>query len=322
MRHMKKILLTVLTILTALSLNAQPGVVFEIKDGLYDMPLKASMEVQVSRLLTAINSAAQQGGDVNFSGINIDDMASFSVASLWSNVHFRTFDEEIVTSALTLKSGENIRGYQVRGIEIEMIPIDDTYKDDLAQEVCIDFDKSGKIVDFNLAIGVNQYIKLFREGVDLDDIDQRMQILHYIEQFKKAYNTKNIKFMEDIFSEDALIITGKVIKRVKSDIPLPPEIQYTKYNKQQYLNNLRKVFARNGYINVNFLDIRVRRHGAKPNYYGVTLKQDWNSSTYSDEGILFLIWDFSDEDAPKIHVRTWQPLEDQKVFSLSDFKLP
>ncbi|MBQ7253360.1 MAG: nuclear transport factor 2 family protein [Bacteroidales bacterium] len=319
---MKKILLTVLTILTALSLNAQPGVVFEIKDGLYDMPLKASMEVQVSRLLTAINSAAQQGGDVNFSGINIDDMASFSVASLWSNVHFRTFDEEIVTSALTLKSGENIRGYQVRGIEIEMIPIDDTYKDDLAQEVCIDFDKSGKIVDFNLAIGVNQYIKLFREGVDLDDIDQRMQILHYIEQFKKAYNTKNIKFMEDIFSEDALIITGKVIKRVKSDIPLPPEIQYTKYNKQQYLNNLRKVFARNGYINVNFLDIRVRRHGAKPNYYGVTLKQDWNSSTYSDEGILFLIWDFSDEDAPKIHVRTWQPLEDQKVFSLSDFKLP
>ena len=29
---MKKILLTVLTILTALSLNAQPGVVFEIKE--------------------------------------------------------------------------------------------------------------------------------------------------------------------------------------------------------------------------------------------------------------------------------------------------
>ena len=223
---------------------------------------------------------------------------------------------------MTLKSGGNIRGYQIRGIEIEMLPIDDTFKDDLAQEVCIDFDKSGKIIDFNLAIGVNQYLRLFREGVELDDLDQRLQILNYVQQFKNAYNTKNIKFMEDIFSEDALIITGKVIKRVKSDIPLPPEIQYTKYNKQQYLNNLRKVFARNGYININFSDIRIRRHGAKPNYYGVTLKQDWNSSTYSDEGILFLIWDFTDEDAPKIHVRTWQPLEDQKVFSLSDFKLP
>lgn len=319
---MKRILLTALTILIVLSLNARSSVVFEIKDGLYDMPLKARMEAQVSSLLTAINSAAEQGGDVIFSGIDIDDMASFSVASLWSNVHFRTFDEEIVTSALTLKSGGNIRGYQVRGIEIEMLPIDDTFKDDLAQEVCIDFDKSGKIIDFNLAIGVNQYLRLFREGVELDDLDQRLQILNYVQQFKNAYNTKNIKFMEDIFSEDALIITGKVIKRVKSDIPLPPEIQYTKYNKQQYLNNLRKVFARNGYININFSDIRIRRHGAKPNYYGVTLKQDWNSSTYSDEGILFLIWDFTDEDAPKIHVRTWQPLEDQKVFSLSDFKLP
>ena len=171
---MKRILLTALTILIVLSLNARSSVVFEIKDGLYDMPLKARMEAQVSSLLTAINSAAEQGGDVNFSGINIDDMASFSVASLWSNVHFRTFDEEIVTSALTLKSGGNIRGYQVRGIEIEMLPIDDTFKDDLAQEVCIDFDKSGKIIDFNLAIGVNQYLRLFREGVELDDLDQRL----------------------------------------------------------------------------------------------------------------------------------------------------
>ena len=30
---------------------------------------------------------------------------------------------------------------------------------------------------------------------------------------------------------------------------------------------------------------------------------------YSDEGYLFLVWDFSDEENPKIHVRTWQPLE-------------
>ena len=79
---MKRILLTALTILIVLSLNARSSVVFEIKDGLYDMPLKARMEAQVSSLLTAINSAAEQGGDVNFSGINIDDMASFSVASL------------------------------------------------------------------------------------------------------------------------------------------------------------------------------------------------------------------------------------------------
>ena len=65
------------------------------------------------------------------------------------------------------------------------------------------------------------------------------------------------------------------------------------------------------------------RHGAKPNFYGVTLVQHWNSSTYSDKGILFLVWDCTDEDQPKIHVRTWQPMEtpENEVFTLSDIKL-
>ena len=319
---MKRISLAIMAILASFGLYAQSNVRFEIDGGLYDPGLKAKIEGQVSRLLSAINYAAETGGAVNFSGIDIDDMASFSVASLWANVHFRTFDDDIITKAIMLKSGGNLRGYEVREIEIEMLPLDDTYNDDKVKEVCIDFDKTGKIIDFNLAIGMNQYQQFFREGTELDDLDRRWQILNYVEQFMTAYCEKNINFMEAIFSEDALIITGKVIKRVKSDIPLPPEIQYTKYNKQQYLSNLRKVFARNAYIKVVFTDIRIKRHGAKPNYYGVTLRQSWNSSTYSDEGTLFLIWDFSDEEAPKIHVRTWQPLEDQNIFTLTNFKLP
>lgn len=301
--------------------NAQ-NVDFGITDGLSDTMLKARMEKQVSRLLTAINTAADRGSAVNFSGIDIDDMASFSIAMLWGNVHFRTFDEEILTRALTLKNAGRIRGYQVRDIEIEMIPLDDTYKDEKVQEICIDFDTSGKIIDFNLTLGINQYVRIFREGTELDDLDRRMQILHYVEQLRNAYNQKDLRFMDAIFSDDALIITGKVIRRMKSEVNIPVEIQYTKQNKQQYLNGLRRVFANNSYINVKFDDIMIKRHGAKPDYYGVTLTQHWNSSSYHDEGILFLIWDFSNEDEPKIHVRTWQPTEDSRVFTLNDFKLP
>lgn len=295
---------------------------FGITDGLSDTMLKARMEKQVSRLLTAINTAAYRGSAVNFSGIDIDDMASFSIAMLWGNVHFRTFDEEILTRALTLKNAGRILGYQVRDIEIEMIPLDDTYKDEKVQEICIDFDTSGKIIDFNLTLGINQYVRIFREGTELDDLDRRMQILHYVEQLRNAYNQKDLRFMDAIFSDDALIITGKVIRRMKSEVNIPVEIQYTKQNKQQYLNGLRRVFANNSYINVKFDDIMIKRHGAKPDYYGVTLTQHWNSSSYHDEGILFLIWDFSNEDEPKIHVRTWQPTEDSRVFTLNDFKLP
>lgn len=128
--------------------------------------------------------------------------------------------------------------------------------------------------------------------------------------------------MEKVFSEDALIVTGKVMKRVDCEIP-KPKVEYTTMGKQQYLANLRRVFARNSYINVHFDGISLRRHASKPNFYGVTLVQRWSSTTYSDEGIVFIIWDFSDEERPKILVRTWQPMEvdDNEVFKLKDFKL-
>ncbi|MCI6830321.1 MAG: hypothetical protein MR924_13905, partial [Prevotella sp.] len=42
--------------------------------------------------------------------------------------------------------------------------------------------------------------------------------------------------------------------------------------------------------------------------YGVRLHQSWKSSTYSDEGYLFLLWEFPEDGSdPIIHVRTWQP---------------
>jgi len=144
-----------------------------------------------------------------------------------------------------------------------------------------------------------------------------------VEQFRNAYCQKDINFMDQVFSEDALIITGKVMKSVKYE---GPKVEYSVKNKQQYLNNLRGVFAKNKYINVHFDDISVVRHGSKPNFYGVTLRQGWRSSTYSDDGVVFIVWDFTDEFAPKILVRTWQSLEEvdelgNKVFDIQDFKL-
>lgn len=323
---MKKILTITLSFLAGILLaGAQDKVEFELVDGISEGALKTRMESQASRLLTAIYSAQSASQAVNFSGLDIDDMASHSIAMLWENVHFRTMDDEIVTSCLTLKNGGRTRGYQVRNIEIEMKPLDSTYTDAKVQEICIDFDTKGRIVDFNLTLGVNQYMRIMREGVELDDLDRRMQILHYVEQFRNAYNQKDLAFMDAVFSEDALIITGKVIRRIpnESGIGVRPEIQYSKQSKEQYLQNLKRVFARQGYINVKFDDIKVMRHGANPNFYGVTLIQHWNSSTYSDEGILFLVWDFTNQDQPKIDVRTWQPMEtsENEIFTLDSFKI-
>ena len=89
-------------------------------------------------------------------------------------------------------------------------------------------------------------------------------------------------------------------------------------------------------IRVDFDDIKVVRHvNPAPEYkrcYGVTLHQSYKSGTYSDEGYLFLLWDFTDENKPKIHVRTWQPdayskdgktkerITEDEIFSIADFE--
>ena len=210
LNKMKKIFFIAVLSFMFSMVSAQNNVDFEIADGLSNATLRTRMEQQVSKLLTAINTAESNGRNVNFNGIDIDDMASHSIVMLWGNVRFRTLDDEIVTNCIRLGGGQ-FSGWQVRNIEVEMKPLDETYKGNKIQEVSIDFDKNGRIVDFNFTLGINQYMRIIKEGEELDDLDRRMQILHYVEQFRNAYNQKDINFMDAVFSEDALIITGKVI---------------------------------------------------------------------------------------------------------------
>ncbi|MBR3827676.1 MAG: nuclear transport factor 2 family protein [Bacteroidales bacterium] len=320
---MKRIIMYMLALVLTLGANAQDAVNFEISDGVTNPALKSNIERNTSMLLSAINQAESSGKDINYSGINIDNLASQSIGMMWNNVHFRIVDDDIVEHCLQIKSSTGaVIEYQVRNIAVEMKPFDDSYDGDINQEVCINYDRQGNITDFNITMGVQQYMSIIREGERLNDADRRIQILQWVERFKMAYIQKNMSFMEDVFSDDALIVTGRVVKRVHSDIK-PVSVEYTSYGKQQYLKHLKGVFARNSYINVKFDDIEIVRHGAKPNYYGVTLKQGWFTKNYSDEGILFIIWDFSDELHPQILVRTWQPMEvdENDIFTLSNFKL-
>lgn len=310
---------------SALQAQDDNSVLFEFSDGIENMTLKAKMEKQLMNLLTAINTAEAMGTDINYSNVDIDPLASQTIGLTWNNVHFRTEDNDIVEHCIRLqKKNGMLRGYQVRNIGVSMIPLNDTYNSEMRREICVDFSTTGRIVDFNFAMETQTYTRLMKEGVRLDDLDRRLQIIHWCEQFKKAYNDKNINFMENIFSDDALIITGKLtMKREKNDLGMTSnKVEYITQSKKQYLGKLRAMFNRpNYYINVQFDEYEIKRHAAKPNFYGVTLKQKWHASNYSDEGIVFLVWDFSNEDTPKIHVRTWQPLN-QERFSLGDFRLP
>lgn len=319
---MKKLLCFLFGLFVMLSGYAQK-VNFEFSDGIEEGILKTKMEQQMSSLLSAINEANAVNADVNFSSIDITDDASASLTMTWEQVHFSIEDDDIVDHCISLpgKSG----GFRIQNIGVLMNPKEESgYDGEKRREIYIDFDKTGKIVDFNFTMGMNMYTEILKKGEELGDLDRRMQIIDWCEHFAKAYCDKNMKFMQTIFSDDAIIITGKMtMQRVRTDMGMKDQakVKYVQQTKAQYLSNLSKVFASNNYVNVKFDDYTVIRHGAKPNYYGVTLRQKWHTARYSDEGTVFLIWDFTNEEAPRILVRTWQPTT-EKAFKMGDFKLP
>lgn len=319
---MKKLLCFLFGLFVMLSGYAQK-VNFEFSDGIEEGTLKTKMEHQMSSLLSAINEANAVNADVNFSGIDITDDASASLTMTWEQVHFSIEDDDIVDHCISLpgKSG----GFRIQNIGVLMNPKEESgYDGEKRREIYIDFDKTGKIVDFNFTLGMNMYTEILKKSEELGDLDRRMQIIDWCEHFAKAYCDKNMKFMQTIFSDDAIIITGKMtMQRVRTDMGMKDQakVKYVQQTKAQYLSNLSKVFASNNYVNVKFDDYTVIRHGAKPNYYGVTLRQKWHTARYSDEGTVFLIWDFTNEEAPRILVRTWQPTT-EKAFKMGDFKLP
>lgn len=321
---MRKLLLFVIVALFAIQGRAD-NVTFTVSDGIDNAGIKSKIESEVSRMLTEINAAQEAGRSLNFSAMgNIETRVQQSMAMLWENSPFVCTDEEIIEHCLTTGTG-----YQVRNIPLMMKPTGEReFGEDEYQEAVISFDKQGNVESFYLSISMNLYMNVIKSNLELTDLRRRQLILDYVEQFRTAYNQKDINFLNQVFSDDALIITGKVITTKHAEGFTSQKIQYNKQSKEQYIKNLKGVFARNSYIKVTFDEIQVMRHPVNPNFYGVTLLQGWTSGKYHDDGYLFLLWDFTNEDAPQIHVRTWQPdkiggkpLPKDEVFSLGDFDI-
>lgn len=320
---MRRLFVVCVAFIAAIAAQAN-DVIFTISDGIDNATIKSKIENSVSRMLSEINAAQTSGRSLNFSAMGVNTSVQQSMAMLWENSPFVCVDEEIIEHCITTGTG-----YQVRNIPLMMKPTGEReFNEEEYQEAVISFDRQGNVESFYLSISMNLYMNVIKSNLELTDLRRRQMILDYVEQFRTAYNKKDIKFLNQVFSEDALIITGKVITTKHAEGFTSQKIQYNKQSKEQYIKNLRGVFQRNSYIKVTFDDIEVMRHPINPNFYGVTLLQGWTSGKYHDDGYLFLLWDFTDEKAPQIHVRTWQPdklngkpLPKEDVFSLRDFDI-
>ena len=291
-----------------------------------DEVVKERVQQSLTKLLTEVNMAQFERRQPELVGCGLDGGAVSDVMALWKTSPFRCAETEVIEKCLQTPSG-----YQVRNIPLVMEPLDpEAYGDDTYQEAVVNFSRSGEITGVYFAIGMHLYSKVIRSNITVTDLRRRQVILDFVENFRTAYNRKDLVFLDQVFSDNALIITGKVVKSVKGgDNPfrLNHDIEYKRQTKQEYMANLRNVFNSNKMIRVIFDDIKVVKHPAKEHYYGVTLKQGFTSDRYHDVGYVFLLMDFKDETNPMIHVRTWQPdkyedgtdLPADKIFSLSDF---
>ncbi len=272
-------------------------------------------ERNLAAVLTEINRAQKAQVPVSVKYLQMDDFSKKSLARLWAVTPFYCDDEEVVERCWIFKDGSMM----VSHIPLIITPEEEDFGLGTYQEAVVEFDNRGNLTDFRFALDAQTAESMERCGSVVDK-EKQMIILQYVERFRTAYNMKDIQTIEDMFSDDALIITGKVVmKRKMSDSQHSSfKVEYTKQNNQQYISNLKRAFLRNKWIDVKFSQIGengevggcqgITRSAKDPTKYGVRLHQSWRSSNYSDEGYLFLLWDFpEDGGAPIIHVRTWQP---------------
>lgn len=265
-------------------------------------------------VLSEINRAQQSKEVLTTKYLPMDDFALKSLIRLWAVTPFYCDDAEVVERCWVFKDGSMM----VSHIPLIITPEDESFGFGNYQEAVVEFDKTGKITDFRLALSAQMTESLERCGSTVEK-EMQMIILQYVERFRTAYNQKDIQTIEQMFSDDALIITGKVTMSRASEMkPATQKVEYTKQSKQQYIRNLKLAFARNKWIDVKFSQIGengeqggcsgITRSNIDPTKYGIRLRQEWKSSNYSDEGYLFLLWEFpKDGGSPVIHVRTWQP---------------
>jgi len=78
------------------------------------------------------------------------------------------------------------------------------------ENVAFYFDKEGRVE--NLTFGLSKSALNDIVQKDIWSEKNRMILVTFLENYKTAYALKRIKYIEQIFADDALIITGSIVK--------------------------------------------------------------------------------------------------------------
>lgn len=179
------------------------------------------------------------------------------------------------------------------------------------EDVVLTFNRDGLVSNLTFSLGAAATSDICSHEGWTEEA--RLILVDFLENYKTAYSLRRLDYISSIFDDDALIITGRVLRSagLRNEYGSNRYVSFTRQNKATYIRNLSRVFASQEYINIQFSDSEVVKLGKGEQLFGIKIRQEYFSTTYSDVGYLFILVDLSDWQRPVIHVRTWQESPDK-----------
>ena len=284
---------------------------------IYKMPKEIGDDTQYRQVLTKIESAIRSGN-------------AQSVASCFTPTGLDIYNRLLVYGSAKIVGETNFQFYRLgsevigRGLQMSF-SFKTGMRKAFVQDVVFTFDAEGKINNVSFGLGKTANDDILGKSVWPEEV--RMAIMQFMENYQTAYALKRLDYIESVFDEDAVIITGSLVpRRVVSDgggyVMNDKVVKYSRYNKQSYLKHLQNSFASKEYINLRFANNDVRKLAKGGELYAIQIYQEYYSSNYGDKGYLFLMVDLNNPDQPVIKVRTWQPDKDPEfgIYGPEHFK--
>jgi len=235
---------------------------------------------------------------------------------------------QIIEDSLNADVRKTSSGWELRNIKIYVwYP---GLQKQAIEYLVLDFTPEGTLYDANFGFIPSMYREYIEEGKHANDWNNRQVIVKFVERYRTAFMCRDIDMLDSLFADEAVIIIGRELKKGKTKDsyeyaklnPSQPDIAYLQLTKEQYLRRQRAIFNKEGEILLGFSTFRITRKNDQLGTYGISMRQHYVSSSYADEGYLFLLVDFN-SDLPQIYVRSWQPQEwdDQSLIKLANFRV-
>lgn len=151
-------------------------------------------------------------------------------------------------------------------------------------------------------------------------LESRYSLLTFMEDYQTAFALQRLDYIEKIFSDNAIIITGKYVDSKATagmmegltfnSVP-HKNIVYAHQTKDEYIGNLKRLFKNNSWTHIEFEENEISKSSTSGfldhEIMWIEIRQNWTSASgYNDTGFLGLQINLKPSGS-MINIRTWTP---------------